>query len=252
MNRRRLEQAFPGLHVLGSCLVRSFLLIDQGEATLIDSGLLWEPRTVRSRLQSAGLGLEHLTTILLTHGHLDHTANLAWYRKHTHVRIRAHPQEQVHIDGAYPYPKANRLCHLLEATGRRLLAYEPVTIDAPLTDSDKLPNWGGLQVVSLPGHTSGHCGFYSPRHDLLFTGDLFACYPIHAALPPAGLNSCPERSLKAYLEFVKSALHGSCQITRGTLIHRAFAPNLRSSANSYKCSVLLALDLPACDCYGSI
>ena len=102
MFRRRLENTFPGLHVIGSFLVRSYLLIDEGEAVLIDSGLLWEPHTVKMRLRASGLPLEHLTTILLTHGHLDHTANLSWYRKHTKARVLAHPLEQIHIDARSP------------------------------------------------------------------------------------------------------------------------------------------------------
>ncbi len=54
-----------------------------------------------------------------------------------------------------------------------------------------LPFWGGLRVVHLPGHTRGHCGFYSERHDLLFSGDLFASYFFNTHLPPAILNSVP-------------------------------------------------------------
>ena len=50
----------------------------------------------------------------------------------------------------------------------------------------------GLRVVHLPGHTLGHCGFYSARHDLLFSGDLFASYFFNAHFPPAILNSAPE------------------------------------------------------------
>ena len=47
--------------------------------------------------------------------------------------------------------------------------------------------------VHLPGHTLGHCGFYSARHDLLFSGDLFASYFFRGGvLPPSILNSAPE------------------------------------------------------------
>ena len=52
--------------------------------------------------------------------------------------------------------------------------------------------WGGLRVVHLPGHTEGHCGFYSARHDLLFSGDLYASYFFGPHLPPPILNSLPE------------------------------------------------------------
>jgi glyoxylase-like metal-dependent hydrolase (beta-lactamase superfamily II) len=44
----------------------------------------------------------------------------------------------------------------------------------------------------LPGHTLGHCGFYSQRHDLLFSGDLFASYFFNVHTPPDILNSAPE------------------------------------------------------------
>ena len=46
--------------------------------------------------------------------------------------------------------------------------------------------------MHLPGHTRGHCGFYSERHDLLFSGDLFASYLFNTHLPPAILNSASE------------------------------------------------------------
>ena len=68
----------------------------------------------------------------------------------------------------------------------------PAKIDVALADGDELPFWGGLTVVHLPGHTLGHCGFYSRRHDLLFSGDLFASYFFMVHQPPAILNSAPE------------------------------------------------------------
>jgi glyoxylase-like metal-dependent hydrolase (beta-lactamase superfamily II) len=49
-----------------------------------------------------------------------------------------------------------------------------------------------LRVVHLPGHSDGHCGFYSARHDLLFSSDLFVSY-LWPHLPPPILNSHPER-----------------------------------------------------------
>jgi glyoxylase-like metal-dependent hydrolase (beta-lactamase superfamily II) len=61
-----------------------------------------------------------------------------------------------------------------------------------IVDGDELPWWGGLRVVHLPGHTLGHCGFYSAQHDVLFSGDLFASYFFNVHLPPAILNSAPE------------------------------------------------------------
>ena len=47
-------------------------------------------------------------------------------------------------------------------------------------------------MIHLPGHTAGHCGFYNAKHDLLFSGDLFASYLFNVHRPPAILNSHPE------------------------------------------------------------
>jgi glyoxylase-like metal-dependent hydrolase (beta-lactamase superfamily II) len=81
----------------------------------------------------------------------------------------------------------------LEAAGRVVLRYRPAKIDEFLSDGQRLPFWGGLRVIHLPGHTTGHCGFFSERHNLLFSGDMFASYFFNVHQPPAILNSVPER-----------------------------------------------------------
>jgi glyoxylase-like metal-dependent hydrolase (beta-lactamase superfamily II) len=68
-----------------------------------------------------------------------------------------------------------------------------VAIDQSLVVDGELPYWGGLRVMHLPGHTEGHCGFFSERFNLLFSGDLFASYWFSTHLPPFFLNSCAEQ-----------------------------------------------------------
>ena len=111
----------------------------------------------------------------------------------TGAPVYAHPLDQVHIDGTYPYTGINRWCGRLERAGRAVFGIgQPVPIDVPLVDGAELPFWGGLRVVHLPGHTLGHCGFYSARHDVLFSGDLFASYFFNVHLPPPILNCAPQ------------------------------------------------------------
>jgi glyoxylase-like metal-dependent hydrolase (beta-lactamase superfamily II) len=162
------------------------------EAILIDTGFIGELWRLERTLRKINLHWDNIRAILLTHGHLDHTGNLARIRRLSGAAVCAHPAEQPHINGMFPYRGLSRICGALEACGRLLLRYRPAGIDQPLSHGMELPYWGGLRVIHLPGHTRGHCGFLSARFGLLFSGDLFASYGFSTHLPPAILNSCRE------------------------------------------------------------
>ena len=168
------------------------LLEDGNSSVIIDAGLVGEPFFIRRLVSRLNLRPESIKVILLTHGHLDHAGNLAWLKEWTGARVFAHPAEQVHVDGAYPYAGKAKWCGRLESMGRFVFGYRSAKIDEFITDGQELSLWGGLRVIHLPGHTLGHCGFYSAKHELLFSGDLFASYFFNVHRPPAILNSHPE------------------------------------------------------------
>jgi glyoxylase-like metal-dependent hydrolase (beta-lactamase superfamily II) len=169
------------------------LLVDKhGDAVLLDTGLVGEPLLIRRLIRRLGMQPHAIKAILLTHGHLDHVGNLAWAKRWTGAPIYAHRAEQAHIDGTYPFTGSARWCGRMERIGYVALNYRPVRIDHLIADGDELQFWGGLRVIHLPGHTEGHCGFYSERYRLLFSGDLFASYFFNVHLPPPILNSRPD------------------------------------------------------------
>lgn len=182
----------PGLYGIRGVMSVCHLLVDGPDAWMLDTGMVGEPVLIRRLLRRLGLAPRSVRGILLTHGHLDHAGNLAALKEWTGAPVYGHPAEQMHVDGNYSYEGAARWCGRLEAVGRRAFRYRSALIDEHFQDGDELPVWGGLRVVHLPGHTDGHCGFYSAKHDLLFSGDLFASYFFNTHLSPAIFTSRPE------------------------------------------------------------
>jgi glyoxylase-like metal-dependent hydrolase (beta-lactamase superfamily II) len=180
------------LHSIRGIMGNCFLLADGDASAMIDTGMVGEPFLIRRLVRKLGLEPRFIKSILLTHGHIDHAGNLAWLKEWTSATVYAHREEQAHVNGTYPYAGISKWCGRLEAAGRWAFRYRNAIIDEFIEDGMELPVWGGLRVLHLPGHTGGHCGYYSATHDLLFSGDMMASYFFKVHKPPAILNSVPE------------------------------------------------------------
>lgn len=181
------------IHQIRGLYVNFYLIEWDADLVLIDGGFITDLPRLRKRLQSIGKTFRDISLILLTHGHLDHTANITKIKQLSGASIAGHPADKLHIAGKYPYQGNARICGVLETIGRALFGYTPFELDQELEDSQLINIAGGIRVIHLPGHTSGHCGFYHEPTQILFTGDFYQYDWYREGMAPFFLNSCPER-----------------------------------------------------------
>jgi len=169
-------------------IVHHHLLIDDDGVHLIDGGFIGGVSAIGKVLNERGLGFEDIKSILLTHGHLDHTLNVACLQELSGCRVYAPLLDREHIAGRYRNRGWAKVVQAMEWVGRTILRYRVPKIDHWFEGGEVIDVWGGLEVIHLPGHTVGHCGFFHREGGLLFAGDLFANQFGGANAPPRILN----------------------------------------------------------------
>lgn len=180
------------IYQLRNAFVNFYLIEWDNDLVLIDGGFIAGIYKLKQQLKSINKTFTDINHILLTHGHLDHTANITRIKELSDAPVVGHPKDKAHIAGNYPYTGSARVCGALEAIGRTLINYKPFALDLEVCDNKRLEIAGGMRVIHLPGHTTGHCGYYHEPTGILFSGDFFQCSPLRDGVAPFFLNSCPE------------------------------------------------------------
>lgn len=178
----------PNLLIVRTFIVQFFVLRDVDALYLIDTGFIGGMKALDRALIARGWQDQPIRGILLTHGHLDHVLNACALAKQHRAWIAGPERDLEHYENRARYTGWGRVAGIAEWIGRRLLRQPSFRPERLLNDGDELPIWGGLRVVALSGHTHGHCGYYSAKHRLLFSGDLFATFGFGPQIAPFYLN----------------------------------------------------------------
>lgn len=126
--------------------VSAYLIeIDEGHVALVDTGSDPEGKAILAELSRRKLGPEAVSTILLTHGHSDHTAACALF-----------PNAAVYADGDELPLLTGRVGSRGPLTRWFGASASTCTDIHPVKDGDEVPLGNRTaRVFAVPGHTSG-------------------------------------------------------------------------------------------------
>lgn len=153
-----------------------YLIEDSGEALLIDAHIGTAAEKVLEAIQEI-IGLDKLGTVLLTHGHMDHTGACPLIEERTNAEIAVHIADAQYVED--PWIQFLTLYQNLNISANayedflKLAGGRGVTVTRPLHDGDTLKvGTVKLHIIHTPGHSPGSVCIYEQDTKTLFSGDV--------------------------------------------------------------------------------
>lgn len=171
-----MDRVTDGVYQIGVG-ANAFVVDGDEGVVLIDTGLPGKEGPITAGLTSIGRSLPDVSAILLTHGHSDHTGNVAWAKSESGGAVFISSNDAKYLRGTEPPPPPPMLAWPLLEMIVRLVPDAPVLEpDVELAGSMAVPGWEGMSAVATPGHTPGHLSYLLDRGDgVLFAGDSAMC-----------------------------------------------------------------------------
>jgi glyoxylase-like metal-dependent hydrolase (beta-lactamase superfamily II) len=215
------------------------LLAKTGECALVDSGTPGSFESILAQMRAFGADPSKLSSIFLTHGHLDHSGNISLFtRRFPDVRIYCNeltargvisPEKHCQIMKRYVGDRWN------SEFGDEV---RPVSRSSLVTTYDgmRVPfgSAENVRVLDTPGHSRDHISFFEESTGTIFAGDAFGVrYGImdsrksFISIPP-GFNPEDVYATIKKLKRVKNA-------EKVALAHYGFVDDVKGHADQCKC-----------------
>jgi glyoxylase-like metal-dependent hydrolase (beta-lactamase superfamily II) len=156
-------------------VVAAYLLVDQDELALIETGPSATLPNLKTAIRQAGFQPERITKALVTHIHLDHAGAAGpLARENPDLTVYVHPFGAPHmIDPAKLLASATRIYgDRMEPLWGEVAAIPEQQVRV-LEDGETLRVAGrDLQAIFTPGHAWHHVAYWEPESGAAYTGDV--------------------------------------------------------------------------------
>ncbi len=144
-----------------------FIIDFKGELVMIDAGAGRSSRVLVKNIESTGLDPGRISTLILTHCHIDHIGSAPYFRSQFGCRLMAHELDAKAIEEGDP---------VLTAANWYETEFPPTALDGFLKGGHEILSFGGeeLHCLHTPGHTPGSIVLYMDRDGkrILFGQDI--------------------------------------------------------------------------------
>jgi len=157
-----------GVHLVDGVNANVFLVIDEEELTVIDTGMPRNASKIMDYVNEIGREPSDISRILLTHCHIDHVGSAHDLKKLTNAKVAIHQEDAEYVAGTKTYPRQKGVTVILFKAASPFFKFKSVQPDIMLKENDKV---GKLTVIHTPGHTPGSISLYDSEREVLFVGD---------------------------------------------------------------------------------
>lgn len=174
--------AVHGIHVIDTDFQRpqfdaAYLVVEKGRAAFIDCGTRHSQPRLLAALEHAGLSVENVDWLVLTHVHLDHAGGAgALMAELPNARLVVHPRGARHMIDPSKLWAGAAAVYGEEEMQRSYGGLKPVpaerVVEAP---DDFTVDLAGrsLRCLDTPGHARHHIAILDERSGCIFGGDTF-------------------------------------------------------------------------------
>jgi glyoxylase-like metal-dependent hydrolase (beta-lactamase superfamily II) len=167
------EKIFEGIYLIGGPGISHFqdatvfIVVCGDELVMIDSGSGKGSRKLQENILSFDLDPERISTLILTHCHVDHIGSAKYFRDTYGCRTIAHESDALAIETGDD---------ILTAASWYNTHLPEVPVDRKLTAEHEVLKFAGDEIHCLhtPGHTPGSISLYLDRNGqrILFGQDI--------------------------------------------------------------------------------